>query len=124
MTWYIGLVILGILAWVALPAQYSALGQGVWLSQYRAQVDRGRSPEEAIFQTLSLLRYRAPFSVLTDTDIRYFASIMSMCIEPERFTEPLMHFQQSGDIRIFRDPEHLRGFVAFFNREHPEQPPA
>lgn len=80
------------------------------LSFYRAAVKGGRSPEDAIFMSINVLRYRAPWDKLQEADVRRAASVLATLPDPADFCQIVIEVERLKSVDLIHNQELLEAF--------------
>jgi hypothetical protein len=92
-------------------AALSATPMGAYL---RAR-DKGATAEQAIFDAIQILRYREPWTTLSDADLSTAAAILATLRDPKLFTSVVVEVEESRSLDSIRNPAGLKGFVISVN---------
>lgn len=115
------LIILGILVAVALAIAFSRKDTSAWRESvpqgvYLNAISKGATPQAAIFDAVQVLRYRAPWNVLSDEDLRVSAEVLAQLPDPSYFTQVMSVVEESGDLAHFTNLDSLNRFVEFMKQ--------
>jgi hypothetical protein len=92
-------------------AALSATPMGTYL---RAR-EKGATAEQAIFDAIQVLRYREPWTTLSDDDLSAAADILSTLRDPGLFTFVVVEVEESRSLDFIRSPDRLKSFVLAAN---------
>lgn len=93
----------------------TAFAAAIPMSLYRDARKRGASPQHAIFEAVQMLRYRSPWSELSDQELSDAAEILATLHDPAQFCGVVAEVERTRNLAPFRNLEALRSFVDFAN---------
>ena len=108
------LLVVGALAFhfvMKAPRFRRATLSAVPLGNYMRAREKGATAEEAIFDSIQVLRYRLPWSGLSDQDLTYAARQLATLRDPSIFTAVVVEVEETRSLAPIIDRDELERFV-------------
>lgn len=99
----------------------AALGSAPMGAFLRAS-DKGASPEDAIYDAIQFLRYRAPWNTITESGLRNAARTLAQLDHPKDFIEAVIAVEEVRSLDPILDIQRLESFVRLVNDRRRQSP--
>lgn len=104
-------VVTAIWVFLSIPRLRRATLLAAPMGNYLRAREKGATAEEAIADSLRILRYRAPWSALSDDDLSYAAHLLGSLPDPSVFSALMVEVEETRDLRPITDRAQLNQFV-------------
>lgn len=107
------IVVLVVAVWLflSIPRFRRATLAATPMGNYLRAREKGATAEEAIYDSLRILRYRAPWSALSDEDLSHAAGVLGSLPDPRVFTAVVIEVEETRDLRPITDRHMLERFA-------------